>query len=216
MLPVDKSLQGDDLPHITAIRPVKGLEPSLYACLAATFRQTYPRNKLTIYFCIADRRDPALPTLQRLLNDFPTFDAKIMVEEEDEQAERLGPNPKIRNMSRAYREAKGDVIWIIDCNVWVGKGVARRMVAQLREGKKQNKFVHQLPIVVDVDEKGSSGEATGVQVGAKDGMQVSSTSTSSFEVHSTRSRQKGLKGSLQLGGGRLEEYDSFKPRSIFP
>ena len=72
----------------------------------------------------------------------------------------LGPNPKIRNMSRAYREAKGDIVWIIDCNVWVSPLVAGRMVDLLcgfASGRKY-KFVHQLPLVVDV----SSPVPTGI------------------------------------------------------
>src|ERR1700748_81153 len=76
-------LKGDELPHITIIRPVKGLEPFLYDCLAATFRQTYPKQCLTVYFCVSSRDDPALPILETLLQDFPAFDARIFVEEED-------------------------------------------------------------------------------------------------------------------------------------
>jgi len=103
-----------------------------------------------------------------VLSGFPGFDARILVEEEDPNLSgkggaehNLGPNPKIRNMSRAYREAKGDIIWIIDCNVWVSKSVAGLMVDQLcgfdptRTGRK-NKFVHQLPLVVDVTNSLSS------------------------------------------------------------
>ncbi|KAL9104581.1 MAG: hypothetical protein Q9163_000503 [Psora crenata] len=64
-------------------------------------------------------------------------------------------------MSRAYREARGDIVWIIDCNVWVGPDVGARMVDLLcgfttgslcgsfTRGKKY-KFVHQLPLAVDV------------------------------------------------------------------
>ena len=87
---------------------------------------------MTISLCISSRSDPALPILERLIQDFPGFDARIYIEEEDpmlkDNKEALGPNPKIRNMSRAYREAKGDILWILDCNVWVGKGVCGRMV----------------------------------------------------------------------------------------
>jgi ceramide glucosyltransferase len=125
-------------PHVTAIRPVKGLEPYLYDCLAATFYQDYPRDKLTVYFCVSSRADPAYPTLQKLLSDFPHADAHIYIEDEDPLLQpnnaanyNLGPNPKIRNMSRAYREAKGDIVWILDCNVWVGRGVCGRMVDRL-------------------------------------------------------------------------------------
>ena len=60
-------------------------------------------------------------------------------------------------MSRAYREAKGDIVWVLDCNVWVGRGVAGRMVDRLcgfgpRQGNRRKfKFVHQLPLVVYAD-----------------------------------------------------------------
>lgn len=157
------NLHPSAVPHVTILRPVKGLEPYLYECLAATFLQTYPKDKLTIYFCVSSHNDPAYPTLQQLLKDFSTFDATVMIEEEDSnlsgngKSTNLGPNPKIRNMSRGYREAKGDIIWIIDCNVWVGYGVAGRMVDMLcgftdaRKGIK-HKFVHQLPLVVDISD----------------------------------------------------------------
>lgn len=88
--------------------------------------------------------------LEKLLREFPNFDAEILIEDEDEVLRhgtlQLGPNPKIRNMSRAYREAKGDVVWIIDCNVSVGPQTCGRMVQTLQT----NKFVHVLPLVVDV------------------------------------------------------------------
>lgn len=64
-------------------------------------------------------------------------------------------------MSRAYREAEGDILWIIDCNVWVAGGVCGRMVDKLcgfSEARPQTpyKFIHQLPICVDVDSQVSA------------------------------------------------------------
>ena len=149
----------DDIPHVTAIRPCKGLEPYLYECLAATLQQDYPRSKLTTYYCVSSSSDPAYPTVQRVLADHPSHDAKVFVEEEDPflQAGELGPNPKIRNMSRAYREAKGYTIWIIDCNVWINPGACGRMVDKLcgythhlQRPKRPYKLVHHLPLAVDV------------------------------------------------------------------
>lgn len=127
-----------------------------------------------------------------------------MVEEEDEQVERLGPNPKIRNMSRAYREGKGDLIWVIDCNVWVGKRVLRRMVARLTEEKRPNKFVHHLPIVVDVEGPEATAQANGSPNKARNGdMRVSSTSTRAYDHRRTRAGR--FREAMQFGGGRLEE-----------
>jgi ceramide glucosyltransferase len=149
--------------------------------------------------------------LKRLLADFPQFDTKLFIEEEDPnlsghggETTNLGPNPKIRNMSRGYREAKGDVVWIIDCNVWVGKGVAGRMVDKLcgyKEGGNKAtpyKFVHQLPLVVDSVRASAGEEARGLlraEYNKED--QVSATNSSDNESN--------ISTILRTGGGRLEE-----------
>ncbi|KAL8935661.1 MAG: hypothetical protein Q9211_004587 [Gyalolechia sp. 1 TL-2023] len=187
------------IPDITIIRPVKGIEPRLYDCLAATFYQSYPISKVTIFFCISTRNDPAFPILEQLLLDFPTHDARILVEEEDPNLSgrqgdinNLGPNPKIRNMSRAYREAKGDIIWIIDCNVWVDQSVAARLV-DLLCGFTPNscgwkyKFVHQLPLVTDISHLSNID------------------SPSDAFHHGTKNPNPSWTSSWTFLGGRLEE-----------
>ena len=138
--------------------------------MASTFCQHYPRSKFTVHFCISSRDDPAYPILEQLISDFPDYDARIFVEEDDPQCfsggpqHKLGPNPKIRNMSRGYREAKGDIIWIIDCNVWVSAATLGCMVDGLcgfaprgsLSTRKKYKFVHQLPLVYDVTDSPSA------------------------------------------------------------
>jgi ceramide glucosyltransferase len=174
---------------------------------------------LTIYFCIASKEDPAYPVLRRLLADFPDFDATIFVEEEDPnlsghgESNNLGPNPKIRNMSRGYREAKGDVIWTLDCNIWIGKGVAGRMVDRLYGYKSDGsravpyKFVHQLPLVVD-SVGASVGEETRALLSASSGeaLRVSSTNDQSEnELSEYPDCETSLDKIFRTGGGRLEE-----------
>lgn len=138
-------------PDITIIRPVKGPETFLYACLASSFQQVYPKGRIHVRFCVSSRDDPSLPVLEQLLRDFPEYDAKILVEDENNALRpeqlALGPNPKIRNMSQAYRQARemSDIVWIIDCNVWVGRYTLERMVELLQT----NKFVHVLPLAVE-------------------------------------------------------------------
>jgi ceramide glucosyltransferase len=213
------TLKLEQIPHITILRPVKGLEPQLYECLAATFRQLYPPEKLTIYFCISTKEDPAYPVLQRLLADFPSFDSKIFVEQEDPNlsdhgsASNLGSNPKIRNMSRGYREAKGDIIWTLDCNIWIGKGVAGRMVDKLygyrHDGSRTvpYKFVHQLPLVVDSVGASVGEETRGLlSSGSDQVLQVSSTNNQSEnQVSVCADSENGFNTIIRTGGGRLEE-----------
>lgn len=100
--------------------------------------------------------------MQRVIGEFPTHDARLFVEDEDPMLngsgpgiENMGLNPKIRNLSHAYREVKGDIVWVADCNVWLSKSAAGHMVDRLcgfaPDGgrRKPCKLVHQLPIVVD-------------------------------------------------------------------
>ncbi|KAJ5702592.1 hypothetical protein N7488_010140 [Penicillium malachiteum] len=199
-----------DAPHVTAIRPVKGLEPHLYDCLAATFRQDYPRDKLTICLCVSTRDDPAYPLLCKIVADFPDVDARVLVEEDDpllqdteSNAYQLGPNPKIRNMSRAYREAKGDIVWIVDCNVWIGKGVCARMVDKLcgtgATSDKKYKFVHHLPVVVDVTGEKNLAEERQTLLDASRDAAITNDGMST-------SRPEGdLSSMVETGGGRMEE-----------
>ena len=202
-----------EVPHVTIIRPIKGLDPHLYECLAVTFNQTYPPDRLSIRFCVSSLDDPAVPIVEGLLSDYPGYDARLLVEHEDSFLQSMdptlmGPNPKIRNMSRAYREAKGDIIWILDCNVWVAKGVAGRMVDKLcglaTSGRgRKCKFVHQLPLVVDV-----TGDYEAFRSSSHSrSFQVASTSSTAFEtvepddIANDRSRD----WILHRAGGRLEE-----------
>ncbi|KAI1943622.1 Ceramide glucosyltransferase [Ophidiomyces ophidiicola] len=192
------ALPHTDIPHVTIIRPVKGIEPFLYDCLAASIRQDYPRDKLTIYFCVSSIQDPAYPIVMRVLQDFPDADARVFIEPLYEYTE-LGPNPKIRNMSQAYREAKGDIVWIMDCNIWLSTGVCGRMVDRLCglnpkiNGGQKFKFVHHLPIVVDVplhcpDEKS----------GVSSGQPMANTNRRDKDFSTASSL-------LSRAGGRLEE-----------
>lgn len=186
------------------IRPVKGLEPQLYQCLTSTFHQTYPRSKLTVNLCVSSEDDPAYPVLEKIVDDFGSssgegYDVRLLVEEYDPlisglDGNELGPNPKIRNISRAYREAPADsLIWIMDCNVWISKDVAGRMVDKLmgfQPGGRTTtpyKLVHQLPLVVDIP---STDEDTSNNQKPAPGNQA----------------QAGLMSrAWSLGGGRLDE-----------
>lgn len=107
-------------------------------------------------------------------------------------------------MSRAYREAKGDLIWIIDCNIWVGQGICGRMVDKITgvssrgTSMRPYKLVHHLPICVDVDVDCNSN-STG----------STNTTTAAYDDTSTTPllpvKRSGRLNSIDQYGGRLEE-----------
>tara|TARA_R110002003_G_scaffold534_6_gene20235 strand:+ start:14588 stop:15913 length:1326 start_codon:yes stop_codon:yes gene_type:complete len=143
---------------------------------------------------------------------------RILVEEEDpmllKNKDALGPNPKIRNMSRAYREAKGDVVWILDCNVWAGKGVCGRLVDLLcgyreaEDGKKKTKykFVHQTPVAIDLDSQSMTLEERKQLLGGRSEGDSSTTDIAASTSSDPRNHSNSvLRRLLQRGGGRLDE-----------
>jgi ceramide glucosyltransferase len=161
---------------------------------------------VTIHFCVASRDDPATAVIQTVLKQYPGFDARLFVEDEDcalhtaNSPNVLGPNPKIRNMSRAYREGKGDLVWIVDCNVWVSSGACARMVDKIcgygKHGSftKAYKLVHHLPICVDVHNDYTQGtKARKLLRSMSQGHDAPQTISSSLTSNSHGS------------GGRLEE-----------
>ena len=155
---------------------MKGVEPFLSECLQSTFELLYPHKKLSIALCVSSASDPALPLLREIVKRNPEIDGRIYIQEQDTEddgaAKDLGPNPKIRNMSQAYREARGDIVWILDCNVWVHKDTAGLLVDRLcglGADQRKYKFVHHLPLVVDVSHiRLESGEPTLEQTAAQD------------------------------------------------
>ena len=203
---------GRDAPKVTIIRPVKGLEPQLYECIASTFRQDYPSKQISVRLCIAEKTDPAYLVLQKLVEDFPHFDTQVLVETDDPllhgsggHVDNLGPNPKIRNISRAYREAEGDVIWIIDCNVWVAGGVLGRMVDKLtgrvlgNRPARPYKFVHQLPLEVDLVDYSKDPSAD------SQGLLSSHSEASPTSDLSAQAPSHGIGRIYANAGGRLDE-----------
>lgn len=111
-------------------------------------------------------------------------------------------------MSRAYHEAKGELIWVIDCNVWVSRGVAGRMVDKLMgytpDGGRTMpyKLVHQLPLVVDGVGASVGEEERGLLPGGTAGMP--DRRDAETQLHDTKP-QRGLTALLRTAGGRLEE-----------
>ncbi|KAL7274337.1 Ceramide glucosyltransferase [Rhizina undulata] len=184
-----------DLPFVTILRPIKGLDPQLRLCLSATCKLRYPKDKHELLLCVASPHDPAIPVIQEIIDQHPDVDVRLLVGEED-----VGPNPKIRNLSRGYREAKGDIVWVLDSNIWVAPGILERSVRLLEgtDGKYEHgfKLVHHLPLCVDITNEPSSNPKP---------TSVNTTPLLSPSVKSAPVAGRFWSRWLSYGGGRLEE-----------
>ncbi|KAF9584157.1 hypothetical protein BGW38_007386 [Lunasporangiospora selenospora] len=111
----------------------------MYENLASSFCQDYPRFE--IIFSVAQPNDPAIAVVQELMKQYPNVDARLITGEKV-----VGINPKINNMIRPYEEAKYDIVWICDSNVYVDPGCMGRSVDKML--KPGVGLVHHLPFGV--------------------------------------------------------------------
>lgn len=130
------------VPGVSILRPLKGLDTNLYENLESTFKQDYPNYE--ILFSVADEQDGALPIVRELITRYPNVNAEIVIGEQV-----VGVNPKVNNLIRSYHKAAHDIIWALDSNVSVDPGTLGRSVdslnAPLSPSQKPIGLVHHVP-----------------------------------------------------------------------
>ena len=113
-----------NLPPVTILKPLKGIDRGLYENLRSFFELDYPHFELV--FSIADGDDPARFVVNRLLMEYPHVQARLEVGEVP-----VGTNPKVNNMMKGYDSARYDLILISDSNVRVQPDYLTRMTPQV-------------------------------------------------------------------------------------
>jgi ceramide glucosyltransferase len=103
----------DQLPPITLLKPVKGLEESLEANLRSYFELRYPAP-LQYVFASTERDDPGIALARRLAAEYPERDVRFVLSPND-----YGLNPKVSNLSGAIAVAKYDLLLQSDANTRV-------------------------------------------------------------------------------------------------
>ena len=69
----------DDVPGVSILRPLRGLDVNLHEGLASSFVQRYPKNKFEIICSVADEDDQAIEVFSRVKAQYPDVDARIVV-----------------------------------------------------------------------------------------------------------------------------------------
>jgi ceramide glucosyltransferase len=117
-----------DLPPVTLLKPLCGLEPNLEANLESFFTQDYPEFEIT--FGTRDGCDPALEIVRFLQRKYPSVPVKIVYSGEPDR-----PNAKVCSLEKMCKRAKHGYLIISDSDVEVRSNYIREVVRPLLDRK---------------------------------------------------------------------------------
>lgn len=121
--PRDVSLGEIELPPISVLRPVKGLDVGLRENFEALLAQSYPRFEVLVGAENSD--DPALEVARQVAQDSPV-PVRVLV-----CPQQTGLNPKVSILEALAKEARYDAVLISDSNVRVRPGYLANLGSRL-------------------------------------------------------------------------------------
>lgn len=118
---------GTELPPVSAIIPIKLLDPGFETAQASMFRQNYPNYEVLI--SAAEQSSPALDAARRIASAYPECPARILY-----SAGKGAVSPKLNNLAAPLAVAKHDLVFTKDSNITVEPDTMTAFVQNLAEG----------------------------------------------------------------------------------
>ncbi len=115
-----------NLPAISILKPLKGLDDQLEINLRSFFHLDYPDYE--IVFGVAESSDPAIAVVHRLQEQYPQIKSHLVI---DGRIRSL--NPKINNLRNIMAAANHNYLLISDSNIRVGAGYLVDMMRHLQK-----------------------------------------------------------------------------------
>jgi len=108
------------LPLVSVLKPVHGMEPRLRENLESFFLLDYPQFELL--FCARSRDDAALAIVSELRLKYQNISASVLV-----SGEPPWPNAKVYSLAKMVEEARGNILVISDSDVEVQRNYLREV-----------------------------------------------------------------------------------------
>jgi ceramide glucosyltransferase len=148
-----KKMDAGFAPPVSILKPLCGMDPHAYASLRSHCTQNYPAFE--IIFGVADDDDEILPTVERVIAEFPAVPIKLV-----RCPQQLGTNLKVSNLLQMLPHARHQVLLINDSDIEVPHEYLRSVVARLKD--RSVGMVTCLYRGVAADSIGSKLEALGI------------------------------------------------------
>ena len=115
-----------NLPPVSVIKPVHGLEPQLRENIESFFRQDYPHYEILFGADTAD--DAALEIVREVSARYPQVPSRVIV-----HGESPWPNPQTYSLDCLSKQAAFDLIVATDSDVEVARNYLREVVTPFRK-----------------------------------------------------------------------------------
>src|SRR5271170_4203700 len=117
-------------PPVSILKPVKGLDPEMYASFASHCTQEYG-GEYEILFTASSQDDPAMEAIERLQREYPERRIRLTL-----CPEALGANGKVSNLVQALAQARFDHILINDSDIFVSPHYLRRIMSNFAQSTR--------------------------------------------------------------------------------
>jgi ceramide glucosyltransferase len=118
----EKISTGKKIPPISILKPLKGVDPSIYESFRSHCLQDHPEYE--IIFGVSDANDPAVASVERLRQEFPDRAIRLVV-----AANILGANVKVSNLEQMLPHAQHQYLIINDSDIRVERDYLRRVIS---------------------------------------------------------------------------------------
>src|ERR1700761_5368528 len=118
-------------PGVSILKPVKGLDPEMYASFASHCLQQY-QGPYEILFGVSSMADPAVAAIEKLKEEFPQRTIRLVL-----CPELLGANGKVSNLVQMLGSAQYDYILINDSDIKVSPLYLQHVMACFQLPKRR-------------------------------------------------------------------------------
>src|ERR1017187_2935273 len=119
-------LPENQLPPVSILKPLKGVDPEIWASFCSHCDQDYPGFQLI--FGVSDPADPAIEVVRKLQAKYPNLPIELIV------CDRvLGSKIKVSNLVQMLPAARHELLLINDSDIRVPSDYLRKAIAPLRD-----------------------------------------------------------------------------------
>jgi ceramide glucosyltransferase len=120
------SLTENELPPVSILKPLKGVDPEIWESFCSHCEQDYPEFQLI--FGVSDLGDPAVEVVRRLKAKYPKREIELVV-----CGRVLGTNIKVSNLGQMLPAARHDILLVNDSDIRVSSNYLRQVIKPLAD-----------------------------------------------------------------------------------